>query len=87
MSLTAGPAFGYGRPPSLDIVTSAWLDTSLSYTSKVRNVTRTKVCDVISATIKSTLWNQDNSIKLPIVNIFDKESPYFNTFIITTCTY
>ena len=36
--MTAGPAFGYGRPPSLDIVTSAWLDTSLSYTSKVQTI-------------------------------------------------
>jgi len=35
VSLTAGPAFGFGRPPSLDIVTSAWLDTYVSYSSKV----------------------------------------------------
>ena len=35
VSLTAGPAFGYGRPPSLDIVTSAWIDMGVSYGSKV----------------------------------------------------
>ena len=35
VSLTTGPAFGYGRPPSLDIVTSAWLDTRVSFSSKV----------------------------------------------------
>jgi hypothetical protein len=35
VSLTAGPAFGYGRPPSLDIVTSAWLDSIISVSSQV----------------------------------------------------
>ena len=38
VSLTAGPAFGFGRPPSLDIVTSAWLDTYVSFSSKVHSL-------------------------------------------------
>jgi hypothetical protein len=58
VSLTAGPSFVYGRPPSLDIVVSAWLDSTISISSQVTrtsqsnptsNINNTNTTDITTA--------------------------------------
>jgi hypothetical protein len=50
VSLTAGPSFVYGRPPSLDIVVSAWLDSTISISSQVTRTSQSNPTSHINNT-------------------------------------